>query len=437
MKNNSVKFKNILFLLILFLLFVPILQSKFKIYKVSPLNGAIILAPDSSFSFNGWFSGRYQIAKENFLNDSFGFRNIFIRINNQIAFNLFKKAKANGVIIGKENYLYEENYIKAFYGTDFIGVDSIKHRMNRLRFLQDTLSKLNKNLILIFAAGKGSYYPEYFPDNFKKEKGKTNYEYHVKYAKYFGLNYIDFNKYFLENKFKSKYPMYPKYGIHWSYYGMCLAADSIVKYIENKRNIIMPHLYWNKIDIEDAKEYDYDIGGGMNLLFHLKSEKMAYPEIQMEADNSKTKPSVLVIADSYYWGMFNFGISKLFSTSHFWFYNQQIFPESFDKPIETSQINLKDEILKHDVIIIMGTEATLPKFGWGFIENAYNEFHGISSKLKHDEAFMKKVYTLINYIKTDANWYNLIKGKAAKQNITIDSALKIDAIWQIEQDIKK
>jgi hypothetical protein len=35
-------------------------------------------------------------------------------MNNQLAFSLFNKAKANGAVVGKENYLYEENYIKAY-----------------------------------------------------------------------------------------------------------------------------------------------------------------------------------------------------------------------------------------------------------------------------------------------------------------------------------
>ncbi len=35
-----------------------------------------------------------------------------------------------------------------------------------------------------------------------------------------GINHIDFNSYFVQNKGKSKYPLYPQYGIHWSYCGM-------------------------------------------------------------------------------------------------------------------------------------------------------------------------------------------------------------------------
>jgi len=374
MKDFSNKLRVVLFLGILLFLITPFIQGKFKFINVTPLRGDITPIEKKYFNLKEWFNGEYQTQNEKFFNESFGFRNVFIRVNNQLAFSLFNKAKANGVIIGKNNYLYEENYIKAYNGLDFIGTDSITHRMQRLKYIQDTLSKLNKDLILVFAAGKGSFYPEYFPDNYRFKKDSINYKTHVSIAKKLGLRIIDFNKYFIENKNKSKHPLYPQYGIHWSYYGMCIAADSIIRFIEKTRNIDMPNLYWNKIEIDNAKESDYDIADGMNIIFKLRSFKMAYPQVQFQNDSGKTKPSLLVVSDSFYWGMFNFGISNSFSTSHFWFYNKQIFPDSYKSLKETNQVDLKDEIKQHDVIIIMATEATLPNLGWGFIENTYDLF---------------------------------------------------------------
>jgi hypothetical protein len=375
MKNLSVKIKGVLFIFILILLIVPIIQNKFNIIKIEPLKGAITEPEKKYFSIKDWLSGDYQEQEEKYLNETFGLRSFFIRINNQIAFSFFGKAKANGVIIGKNNYLYEENYIKAYYGTDFIGIDSINNRIQRLKFIQDTLKKLNKTIIVVFAAGKGSFYPEYFPDEYiTKLRGKTNYEYHVKFAKEAGLNFIDFNKFFIENKNKSKYSLYPQFGVHWSYYGMAIAADSIIRYIEKTRKIDMPNLFWDELtlDTDNSHTGDNDIIDGMNLLFKLKSFPMAYPHIKFQSDSGKTKPSVLVVSDSFYWAIFNFGFPSAFSTNHFWFYNRQIFPDSYQKPFETSQVNLRDEINKHDVIIIMANEATLPKLGWGFIENTYS-----------------------------------------------------------------
>ncbi len=372
MKFARLKFKEILFGGIMLLLFLPILQQVFDLVEITPLKGSIEKVESKTITSKNWFSGEFQLQNEKYINDNFGFRNIFIRLNNELAFRFFNKAKANGVIIGKENYLYEINYIHSYYGSDFIGKDSINRRMEKLKFVQDTLQKLNKTLLIVYAAGKGFYYPEYFPKKYKTKKTITNYAYYLKKTRDLKINYIDFNDYFSKNKTKSKYPLYPKYGIHWSKYGMALAADSMICYIEKKRDIDMNNLSWKKIKLEPPNEEDYDIEDGMNLLYRLKSFKMAYPELQFEQNKKKIKPNVLMISDSFYWGMFNFGISSVFDKSHFWYYNQEIYPETFTAPLKTEDINLKKEIIDHDVIIIMATPATLPNFGWGFIEKAYN-----------------------------------------------------------------
>jgi hypothetical protein len=39
--------------------------------------------------------------------------------------------------------------------------------------------------------------------------------------------------------------------------------------------------------------------------------------------------------------------------------------------LNVADINLSDEINKHDVIMLMATEANLADFGWGFIDNVY------------------------------------------------------------------
>ncbi len=433
MKDISSKIRSILLGVALLLLIAPYFQAKFNVVRLDPLEGAISEVENSYFSLSDWFSGTYQEREEAYLNDHFGFRSFFIRMNNQLAFSLFNKAKANGVVVGKENYLYEENYIKAYYGTDYMGRDSIVGRMQRLKYVQDTLASLDKNLILVFAAGKGSFYPEYFPEKYKTEKGVTNYETHLELAQQLGISFIDFNSYFVENKGKSSYPLYPQYGIHWSYYGMYLAADSMIRFMEQARGIDMPNLHWNETAFSQPKEDDYDIADGLNILRRLKSFEMAYAPIKIQSDPENIKPSVVVIADSYYWGMFNVGISNVFTDSHFWYYNKQIYPDSYHAPLETSQVNLQEEIDRHDLFIIMATEATLPDLGWGFIENTYDHFKGVERQTIPDAEFQKKVNDLRNYIKTDKEWMKHIEQKATENQVSVDSMITLDAIWQVRQ----
>lgn len=157
---NTTNVKKYLFGMIMIILFIPCIQHSLHLVGEKSLRGAVNYAPDISFEKKEWFQGKYQEEKEKYLNDGFGFRSFFVRLNNQIRYSLFNKANANGVIIGKENYLYEENYIKAYYGQDFIGKEKIEERFIQLKFIQDTLQKLNKSLLLVYASGKASFFSE-------------------------------------------------------------------------------------------------------------------------------------------------------------------------------------------------------------------------------------------------------------------------------------
>jgi hypothetical protein len=366
------KLRYILFSLILIVMILPLAQDQFKIFKTEELRGAITPSTDTVFTLSGWISGKYQKQKDKYLTEAFGFRSTAIRINNQIAFDLFNKAKANGCLVGKENYLYEENYVKAYLGQDFIGNDSIQKRMRKLKYVQDTLAKLGKSVVFIIEPGKGFFYPEYFPNQYDSIKaGKTNYAYYLKYASAMKVNLIDFNGYFIRNKKTSKYLLYPKYGIHWSVYGAALAADSIIKYIERLRTIDLPGLYWNKVETADAKGSDVDIAKALNLLFDDQQEKMGYPIILFEAEAGKTKPKTVVIADSFYWLLMDLGIKNSFDDHCYWYYNREIYCAGYDKTMKASEMKLQEEIKNYDVFMIMVTDANLPNAGWGFIEDTY------------------------------------------------------------------
>jgi len=364
----------VLLLILLSLFVLQITQYQFSWIKLKPLDGYFLDTEKNQFSWKGWFNGSFQEVEDKYLTDSFGFRSFFIRVNHQWRFSLFNKAKTQWVTVGKENYLYEENYIKAWYGTDFVGRDSIEKRMYKLKYLQDSFEQLGKKIIVVLAAGKGSFYPEFIPEQFHNERGETNIELYRQYIEKLNINCIDFNRYFIENKYISPYPLYPQYGIHWSYYGMCLAADSIVRYIEKMNQISMPHIFWDEIKMSQPLKDDSDISKAMNLLFSPRTFNMAYPQVQFEADSGKTKPSLLVIADSFYWGIYGMGWGDLFTNNHFWYYNKEIYPEHFNAPHTTEDINYEEELLKFDVIIILSTDANLPNLGWGFIEKGYDVF---------------------------------------------------------------
>jgi hypothetical protein len=374
--KRSTYFKRTLLGIILAVLFLPLLQARLKWIAIQPLNGALSEPEYRRFSWDDWFASSYQEKKEQYVNACFGFRNTCVRLNNQLDFWFFRQANANGVIVGKEYYLYEQAYIDAYNGTDFIGQDSIVQTARRIEFLSEQFKRRNKQLIVVFAAGKASYYPAFFPERFRlqQQNKRTNYFRFKQQLATSTVNFIDFNAWFLELKKTSNYPLFPKLGIHWSHYGMTLAADSLIKNIERVRQVDLGNIVTKNVATSNLAQFeDKDIGDGMNLLFDVPGLTMAYPEFHFEQKETK-KPNVLVVSDSFFWGMYNAGISSVFDQTHFWYYNKQVYPEFKTKELFTDQVNFEQAIKANDVFIILATEANLKAIGWGFLERAERYF---------------------------------------------------------------
>lgn len=424
--------KKIILVSILLIMLLPLIQRKLNLISVLPLNGAIEAIENPKISLKDWFNGEYQQKKEIHLNSDFGFRNTCVRLHHQIQFDLYNKILAEDVVVGKKHYLFEQNYINAYTGADYLGADSIKHIVRSLQFISDTLSKKGKHLLLVFAAGKASYYPEYLPEGSNEEGINTNYKQYIKELKKTNLSYIDFNDYFISQKNKSKYPLYSQFGIHWSRYGAYIAADSIIKKIEQLQNITMLHLSYDTVMMNQPTDIDYDLASGMNLLRKLKSFNMAYPKIYTKENSNAIKPKVLVVSDSYYWDMYRFGIINSFSSQHFWYYNEAVYPESDVKKVFVNQLKLLNEINKHDIVIIMSTEANLRKYGWGFINAMELLFLNAKERERRMNLYHKKINQVTILIKKDPKWMVRVAEKAKHKNITLDSMLVIESLWQIE-----
>lgn len=157
MKLSDKNIKSLLFYILLALLWLPIIQAKFKLIDFSPLKGVVETIDDPYLTKSTWKSGEYQEQEENYLKHNFGFRTPLIRLYNQKQFAFYKKANANSVLVGRENYLYEENYIKAALGLDFLGEDSIRNQVQKLKLIADSLEKKQVKLVVLLAPGKSKF----------------------------------------------------------------------------------------------------------------------------------------------------------------------------------------------------------------------------------------------------------------------------------------
>ena len=152
--------KNALFGLILLLLLLPWLEQNERIFEPKPLGGAQPSSENIKFSLEKWKNATFQEGQEAYIKDHFGLRPFMVRFYNEVFDRIFGEYQANGVIMGKDGYLFEEGYLLAATGQDYIGQDSINELVHSLALVERDLERKGKKLLVCLAPGKGSYFPE-------------------------------------------------------------------------------------------------------------------------------------------------------------------------------------------------------------------------------------------------------------------------------------
>jgi hypothetical protein len=419
------------FVFILILMSLPGVQLGFHPFREKPLNGAFKLAGKPQLNTSNWKSGEFQENTERYLKDNSGFRNFLVRLQNQLDFSLFRQANAEGAVVGKNKQLYEYDYIRSWLAIDYPGDSFIEKKLQRTKYVQEYLKREKGiDLVVVFEPGKASFYPEYIPAKYADLKsGPSTYDRYRQKATELGIDFIDFQQYFLKLKKGSEYPLFPRYGTHWSVYGMQFAADSLLRLIESRRSITLTKVSVQSTETSKRpRDTDDDVLKTMNLLFPLKGEKLAYPVFSIDTTHPGDKPMVLVVADSYYWNIFNTRIPKyVFANEAFWYFNTAVYPENYIKPSFTKDLDLRSEVEKQDVIFLMVTERFVHKFDWNFIDDLYDLY---------TPAWLKDpVYDDINKIMGIGDWYTELINKADKKHISLEEALILDAEYLFnEQD---
>lgn len=411
----------------------PMLAGFMKKDRTPHLTGLVInnANPDSLLSKDTWLSGEYQNLKDDYNNDHWAFKELFVRLNNQFYYEAFNQIRVNSFVMGKDDYVYSESYIFSAYGDDYVGRDRIMSRLKKAKVLQDTLKKKGIDLVLVFAPGKGEYCIEQIADKYKHPVVRTNYQDYSAITKELGINVLDLKAYFQQLKPRTPYPLFPKFGHHWSYYGECIAADTIIGYIEHLHHCDMPAIVWNKTEVVDtSRSRDNDVLKSMNLYRNPpQNMKLAYPEVMFEQDSLKNRTRVLTISDSYWYGPVYMGVPQnCFAGGQFWYYYNKVIPSPVQgEKVEVWQLDLKENIESNQVVMILYSDGNLPTFGSAFIEDAYELYTSPSTYYARAER-ERNIRTYQKQIRETPVLLKKSTRRSEDQQIPLDSAIKLDAM---------
>ena len=417
--------KDVLFLLVLILLILPFVQGRFHLIGEDPLKGFFKLEPspyETTFTWRRWFSGVFQQEATLRTNDHIGFRNTFFRLNNEFDYRLFRLIHAQGFVEGKQGYLFEEDYIHEYLGNYFVGPEILEPRLRKLSRVSSDLAEAGTPFVLVVEPGKASFFPEYIPGHYLANgKGPSNYDYLLEQATKLQIPLIDLNRYFLAMKDTSRYPLFSKYGMHWSIYGSVVAMDTLFRYIAAKTGTRLPAMTVTGIEVSDSMQWtDKDIGELLNLIFPLPGERLAYPVIAFDTVMPKTI-SILVIADSYYINIVHTISGQLFMNHTYWYYNSKVYPHIIDdkNPEYIDKTNLKEQLLSYDMVLLMVSEINMHCGFWNFADEAYHAFHPEDP----DPAW----YPYEKDILVNREWFRFMVSKAKINHVSTGNAIIRDA----------
>lgn len=404
----------------MFLISLPAIETVTKIIPVDGLKGAFFRKEKPQFSYKDWFEGSFQPKYEEYLNDTIGLRNFFIRTRNQVDYTLFNTLHTYDIVIDKKGHLNATTHYDFHLGKPTLNTTSIDSNCIKLQKIKTEFAKMNKQIIILLAPCKGWFGLNDAPYWYNKNKtGESYYERYLIKLKDYQIDFIDFNAHYNLGSFS--YKPFTDYGIHWSKPAAFWAFDSISKFIEQKRNIDIPNIIFNGYDSTDTPAHpDADLADALNLFqsYPIKG-KFYYPKFSMESEINKTKPSPIFISDSFYWNTIYDGfLEKQYNFLSFWYYNKTAYISGEANSKNVSDLNLSFEINKHDVFFILSTEINLPELGWGFINNVYNNLEEI-----------KALHAVKEKIKADSQWMQQIEEKAKKGGISQDLQLLMDAVY--------
>lgn len=245
-------------------------------------------------------------------------RSMLIRLRNQFLYSVHHEIRARNVIQGQTGVLFEESYFKSTLGWDALDSATVLEKFDRFKNWQQ---ESGVPLTFVVVPGKTSVVTrEHWPEKYAQEKPIVkNANYHA-FRELFSsdttLRFLDYVRRFRENP-NALYTTYPRNSVHWSEAANMVMTQEIVEGIQG----IQVHI--KDTTVGEPYGTEEDIEESMNLIFDLEDDPSVH--FSRRWDSIAVPPKVLIIGDSYAWGLLRAGLlNHAANGSQFWYYNRTI-----------------------------------------------------------------------------------------------------------------
>ncbi|MEO1409904.1 MAG: hypothetical protein AAFW73_08470 [Bacteroidota bacterium] len=374
---QSVLFVGVLVLMFLPAWYLPPLQKQLARLQAPVLGGENPPAPRPVWWPRSWERGDYQKAMESHLKNGTALTPFFVRGKSQLDYTLFGDLPHDNILVGKNGYFYTKTGCESSTGRNFIGRAAIRDKARKLRYIVDHYAARGIPWLVWMPPAKSTIIPEQRPRFYQGPPvDSTNRAVFSAVFREEGLPFMDFEG-LVAYRAQSPHPLYSPGGLHWSYYTMGLAVDSLRQYFDARLPRALPLVEWRD-SIERRAELlgpDRELVVGANQWFPSPLPPMPYPRMRYRVDSSHRAARALVVGDSYYKLMLDYGIHEgLFDdSSHFWYYNHEIHPplRRAGRQWGLGELDVLAELADRELVLIVVYEANLERFAFNFIENVY------------------------------------------------------------------
>lgn len=470
----------ILYTILTVLLFLPLAQYSFGVFKFRPLWGSASKASKPDFTFSNLASGKYQSGIEKYISENYGFRQPTIRLYNQYLWTFFKKTYANDVVIGKNGWLYFDKNVKTYYGTyqqtifkdNADAVLKYDRNIRVLNKLRHVLKDFDIEFLSYISPDKCYVFPDNIPD---RQHDTTT----IDVTKYFtqrfdklGFPYIEMSQMYKNIADTLFYTPFSPGGAHWNF-SCVYAADTIVHFIEKAGGVNLAEIkigeyrQYDKFEEKVKHRCDYDIESMLNLIFSRDHSK--YPlylaDITIESDSTCVKPNVLFVGNSFLWRIKDFiHFDDIFSNPRLWYYNKEAYDLATLAMKRTSKLDKTFEIMLSDYIVTFCGDTQLHQISFGFagetliklclpdsiVEKKIDELcqkhnmsrdNAITTMNENPEVFDElkgdgiptmrnenaiAVYKAVSSMKNDKNWIKILDGHARYLKMSTKDLMELE-----------
>lgn len=349
-------------ILAILLLTTPVILEHLLPKKFGNLSGVVAKKPAVG---NNWWSGTWQQQMEQNFRDSSKLAPLSIHVKNQLEFSLFNKINA-GDLYHHGGVFFRYTYARYNETHDFVGLDTIKHRVQLLKQFQE---ETKKPVYVLIAPNKMRFFQEKLPDVNRIHSNQTNYYQYKKELQKAGIPLLDAQSWLFGIKNQLPHPVFARQGVHWTEYAAGLAFDSLIKRVSKDQHTSFQRLKPSWKPKGNFFAEDIDLANLCNLIFTPIDPNLisaTYPTKNVK----KKKLRIMLLSDSFFHVVSWSGMDRqiLDSNSTFYFYYHTRFDQQFNfNKVNHNQI--KKDLEGIDCLILLSDIQNLSNFGFGFLDD--------------------------------------------------------------------